>query len=131
MADYCKKLRTFIWEDSPLLMWISLIIPIFIFLVGRLVSWNNSKISVDLEKRSPYECGFSFFGGVRSSFSIYFFLLSILFLVFDVEIVLLLPLPMFFSLPRSRVFIVYFFVVILLFGLFHEWREGSLDWPSY
>lgn len=75
---------------------------------------------VDLEKRSPYECGFSFFGVVRSPFSIYFFLLSILFLVFDVEIVLLLPSPFFFSLPVMGELMVYFFIVILLIGLFHE-----------
>lgn len=85
----------------------------------------------DLEKRSPYECGFSFFGRVRSSFSIYFFLLSILFLIFDVEIVLLLPVPMFFRLPGYNGIMVYFFIVVLLLGLYHEWREGRLDWPIY
>ena len=80
-----------------------------------------------MEKRSPYECGFSFFGRVRSSFSIYFFLLSILFLVFDVEIVLLLPIPVMVRADSIAEFIVFFFVVILLLGLYHEWREGSLD----
>lgn len=101
-------------------MWISLVLPILIFFIGGITRWNKRVVSTDLEKRSPYECGFSFFSRVRSSFSIYFFLLSILFLVFDVEIVLLLPVPIFFRVSGSRGFIVYFFIVLLLLGLYHE-----------
>lgn len=112
-------------------MWISLVLPILIFFIGRFTRWVRGSLVVDLEKRSSYECGFSFFGSVRSSFSIYFFLLSILFLIFDVEVVLLLPVPMFFSVSGVSGWIIYFFIVVLLLGLYHEWREGRLDWPAY
>lgn len=72
------------------------------------------------EKRSPFECGFDSLGGSRLPFCIKFFLVSIVFLVFDVEISLVFP--MIYSLYQ-----VLSFLVVLLGGLFYEWAFGGLQ----
>lgn len=95
------------------------------------ISWLLAKRTVhDREKRSPFECGFDPVGSARLPFSLRFFLLAVIFLIFDVEIVLLLPAVT--SIIRDLslfTFInIFLFLLILLGGLFHEWNEGSLDW---
>lgn len=79
---------------------------------------------------TPYECGFDPKCSARTPFSMRFFLLAVIFLVFDVEVVLLFP--VLFVITGDDV--VYgvgrflYFLLILFCGLFHEWEEGSLDW---
>nr|QHD18701.1 NADH dehydrogenase subunit 3 [Epitonium scalare] len=86
----------------------------------------------DKEKNSPYECGFNPIKSARLPFSLRFFLLAIIFLIFDVEIVLLFPLlvNMFYSFSIESVGGMMCFLIILIVGLFHEWNEGSLDWAN-
>jgi NADH-ubiquinone oxidoreductase chain 3 len=83
----------------------------------------------DREKTSPFECGFDPNKSARIPFSLRFFLLAVIFLMFDIEVVLLLPLPH--ALAGLHLHFTYIslflFLVILLLGLFHEWREGSLE----
>nr|YP_009169471.1 NADH dehydrogenase subunit 3 [Obscurella hidalgoi]AKL90688.1 NADH dehydrogenase subunit 3 [Obscurella hidalgoi] len=87
---------------------------------------------LDREKSSPFECGFDPMKGARVSFSLRFFLLAIIFLVFDIEIVLLFPILASFSFAFSSELVLgtLFFLVILILGLFHEWNEGSLNWMN-
>nr|UAJ48187.1 NADH dehydrogenase subunit 3 [Tegillarca granosa] len=83
------------------------------------------------EKSSPYECGFEPIGGARSSFSLRFFLLAMVFMIFDVEVVLLFPAMagmMMDFVPVSVYFQGFFFLILLLLGLWFEWSEGSLEW---
>lgn len=100
-----------------------------IFLLAKSLS---STPNIDREKASPFECGFDPKNSARLPFSLRFFLLAVIFLVFDIEIALLIPAPLSitaihpFSVLLSR--ILFFF--ILLAGLLHEWREGSLDWTK-
>ena len=98
-----------------------------ILLAGIVLSMNRFK---DREKRSPFECGFDPKGSARVPFSIRFFVLAVIFLVFDIEIALLIPLPIMMggNLLVEILFGVLVFLVILILGLVHEWREGSLDW---
>ncbi len=79
--------------------------------------------------RTPFECGFDPKSSARIPFSLRFFLLAVVFLIFDVEVALLFPLPYMMMVGlsvRARVVFV-LFLVILLGGLFHEWNEGSLN----
>nr|AOQ30895.1 NADH dehydrogenase subunit 3 [Pleurobranchaea sp. TY-2016] len=84
------------------------------------------------EKMTPFECGFDPLSKMRSPFSTRFFLLVVLFLVFDVEIALLFPVLSLFTSGISMLLLVslMLFLVILLIGMFHEWNEGALDWVS-
>nr|QXI86544.1 NADH dehydrogenase subunit 3 [Heteroteuthis dispar] len=90
----------------------------------------NKRSPKDREKNSPFECGFDPSVYTRTPFSMRFFLLAVIFLIFDVEIILLMPLTMnimnsnmHWPLTSSLIFL-----IILLLGLFHEWNQGSLNW---
>nr|BCO16588.1 NADH dehydrogenase subunit 3 [Crossobamon orientalis] len=86
----------------------------------------------DLEKLSPYECGFDPLGTARLPFSLRFFLVAILFLLFDLEIVLLLPAPWAISSTNPINTLLYIFLVLMLLtlGLIYEWCQGGLDWAE-
>merc|ERR1711976_975295 len=81
------------------------------------------------EKLSSFECGFDPLRRSRNTFSLRFFILAIVFLIFDVELVLLLPLIMRLYLKSITLvkFVYRLFVLILIVGLVHEFNEGSLD----
>nr|AEV22042.1 NADH dehydrogenase subunit 3 [Chalcoparia singalensis] len=86
----------------------------------------------DSEKLSPYECGFDPLGSARLPFSIRFFLVAILFLLFDLEIALLLPLPWATQLqsPTTTLALSYSLILLLILGLIYEWIQGGLEWAE-
>nr|AFB19820.1 NADH dehydrogenase subunit 3 [Schoeniparus castaneceps] len=86
----------------------------------------------DSEKLSPYECGFDPLGSARLPFSIRFFLVAILFLLFDLEIALLLPLPWATQLQNPTTTLTWTSILILLLtlGLVYEWMQGGLEWAE-
>nr|AKJ78643.1 NADH dehydrogenase subunit 3 [Todiramphus winchelli] len=86
----------------------------------------------DSEKLSPYECGFDPLGSARLPFSIRFFLVAILFLLFDLEIALLLPLPWAIQLNSPITTLTWTFILLLLLtlGLIYEWLQGGLEWAE-
>nr|YP_009449493.1 NADH dehydrogenase subunit 3 [Trugon terrestris]ATZ68920.1 NADH dehydrogenase subunit 3 [Trugon terrestris] len=86
----------------------------------------------DSEKLSPYECGFDPLGSARLPFSIRFFLVAILFLLFDLEIALLLPLPWASQLQSPTTTLTWASALILLLtlGLIYEWMQGGLEWAE-
>lgn len=88
-----------------------------------LISYKSIK---DIEILSSYECGFDPMVITRFFFSYRFYLISILFIVFDVEISLILPVPFLVSIDISF-FIFFFFIFVLLVGLVYEYYCGSLD----
>nr|QNS38313.1 NADH dehydrogenase subunit 3 [Illadopsis cleaveri] len=89
-------------------------------------------INPDSEKLSPYECGFDPLGSARLPFSIRFFLVAILFLLFDLEIALLLPLPWATQLQNPTTTLMWASILILLLtlGLVYEWIQGGLEWAE-
>nr|YP_004733466.1 NADH dehydrogenase subunit 3 [Garrulus glandarius]AEI26096.1 NADH dehydrogenase subunit 3 [Garrulus glandarius]ASK09355.1 NADH dehydrogenase subunit 3 [Garrulus glandarius] len=91
-----------------------------------------AQMNPDSEKLSPYECGFDPLGSARLPFSIRFFLVAILFLLFDLEIALLLPLPWAIQLQTPTTTLVWASVLILLLtlGLIYEWIQGGLEWAE-
>nr|QWS05604.1 NADH dehydrogenase subunit 3 [Melanocharis nigra] len=91
-----------------------------------------SQINPDSEKLSPYECGFDPLGSARLPFSIRFFLVAILFLLFDLEIALLLPLPWATQLnsPTATLTWTSTLIILLTLGLVYEWTQGGLEWAE-
>ena len=81
------------------------------------------------EKNSGYECGFDPFTDAREPFYVKFYLISILFIIFDVEVVFFFPWAISFKqLFFFGYYIMYIFIIILLIGFVYEWKKGSLDW---
>nr|YP_010000320.1 NADH dehydrogenase subunit 3 [Sylvia borin]AFB19864.1 NADH dehydrogenase subunit 3 [Sylvia borin]QOD96193.1 NADH dehydrogenase subunit 3 [Sylvia borin] len=91
-----------------------------------------AQMNPDSEKLSPYECGFDPLGSARLPFSIRFFLVAILFLLFDLEIALLLPLPWATQLETPALTMTWAFALILILtlGLVYEWMQGGLEWAE-
>nr|AGG68932.1 NADH dehydrogenase subunit 3 [Robsonius rabori]AGG68933.1 NADH dehydrogenase subunit 3 [Robsonius rabori] len=91
-----------------------------------------AQMNPDPEKLSPYECGFDPLGSARLPFSIRFFLVAILFLLFDLEIALLLPIPWATQLQTPIMTLTWASVLILLLtlGLVYEWTQGGLEWAE-
>nr|YP_009255955.1 NADH dehydrogenase subunit 3 [Mierspenaeopsis hardwickii]ANF05012.1 NADH dehydrogenase subunit 3 [Mierspenaeopsis hardwickii]AQZ21919.1 NADH dehydrogenase subunit 3 [Solenocera alticarinata] len=106
---------------------LTLIISIAVMIIASLLA---KKTIMDREKNSPFECGFDPKGSARLPFSLRFFLIAVIFLIFDVEITLLLPLAMIINLSNILAWTLtgFTFIIILLLGLYHEWNQGALEW---
>nr|AWM96680.1 NADH dehydrogenase subunit 3 [Poicephalus gulielmi gulielmi] len=91
-----------------------------------------TQVNPDSEKLSPYECGFDPLGSAWLPFSIRFFLVAILFLLFDLEIALLLPLPWATQLEHPTTTLTWTSTILLLLtlGLAYEWSQGGLEWAE-
>nr|YP_003345119.1 NADH dehydrogenase subunit 3 [Rhinomuraena quaesita]BAI53192.1 NADH dehydrogenase subunit 3 [Rhinomuraena quaesita] len=96
------------------------------------VSFWLPQMNPDSEKLSPYECGFDPLGSARLPFSMRFFLVAILFLLFDLEIALLLPLPWGNQLidATQTLFWATSIIILLTIGLAYEWTQGGLEWAE-
>nr|ALK26872.1 NADH dehydrogenase subunit 3 [Protobothrops mucrosquamatus] len=86
----------------------------------------------DINKLSPYECGFDPLGNARSPISIQFFLVAILFILFDLEIVLLLPIPWSTNTnpTTTTMTMTTTLLIMLTLGLVYEWLQGGLEWTE-
>ncbi len=81
------------------------------------------------EKSSGYECGFDPFSDAREPFYVKFYLIAILFIIFDVEIIFFFPwIFALFSIGLYGLFIMFVIISIFLIGFIYEWKKGSLDW---
>nr|QYK92129.1 NADH dehydrogenase subunit 3 [Alexandromys limnophilus]QYK92233.1 NADH dehydrogenase subunit 3 [Alexandromys limnophilus] len=89
-------------------------------------------LNVYTEKANPYECGFDPMSSARLPFSMKFFLVAITFLLFDLEIALLLPLPWAMQLPSTNTLMIVAstLVTILGLGLAYEWTQKGLEWTE-
>nr|YP_009972380.1 NADH dehydrogenase subunit 3 [Pelobates fuscus]QNH82489.1 NADH dehydrogenase subunit 3 [Pelobates fuscus] len=94
-----------------------------------IVSFWLPMMTPDTNKNSPYECGFDPLGSARLPFSMRFFLVAILFLLFDLEIALLLPSPWALHLNTSLTTILWatMILTLLTIGLIYEWIQGGLE----
>lgn len=112
-------------------------LPIVIFLaiatglavVIVLASFIVAKQKPDAEKNSAYECGFEPFGNARAKFDVRFYLVSILFIIFDLEVMFLFP----WAVTLGQIGLYGFwsmvaFLGVLTVGFIYEWRKGALDW---
>ena len=112
-------------------------LPILIFLgiaVGMtmmilIASFMVARQRPDTEKLSPYECGFDPFEDTRGRFDVRFYLVAILFIIFDLEVAFLFPWAV--SLGNIGMFgfwSMMFFLAILTIGFIYEWKKGALEW---
>ena len=112
-------------------------LPIVIFIgvaaglamVMVLASFIVAQQKPDAEKNSAYECGFPPFEDARSKFDVRFYLVSILFIIFDLEIAFLFP----WAITLGQIGVYGFwsmvtFLGVLTVGFIYEWRKGALDW---
>nr|YP_010230454.1 NADH dehydrogenase subunit 3 [Rhodinia fugax]QSV08495.1 NADH dehydrogenase subunit 3 [Rhodinia fugax] len=90
----------------------------------------SKKSFMDREKCSPFECGFDPKSFARIPFSLHFFLITIIFLIFDVEIALIFPIIFLFKTVNFFIWMKtsIFFFIILLLGIYHEWNQNMLTW---
>nr|AFI54844.1 NADH dehydrogenase subunit 3 [Poecilocoris nepalensis] len=114
-------------------MLISLIMAIMISILLMIMCTIISKSSImNREKMSPFECGFDPMNSSRKPFSIQFFLIAVLFLIFDIEIAILMPIiiTMKWNMTNMWMITMISFIIILIMGLYYEWNNGVLEWSK-
>ena len=117
----------YINEYFPILVFLAVAIAIsLLFAVIPLIVTRGKP---DTEKNSAYECGFESFGDARRKFDVQFYLVSILFIIFDLEIAFLFPWAI--VLKQIGMFgfwSMMMFLGVLTVGFIYEWRKGALNW---
>ena len=108
---------------------IFLFIAIFLSVGFIVLNFLFSPKNPDSEKLSAYECGFEAFGDSRMEFDVRFYLVAILFIIFDLEIAFLFPWAISLgSIGSLGFWSMMIFLFILTVGFIYEWKKGALDW---
>lgn len=115
----------------PILIFLgaSTILGVILILVGLTIGRWASRGKSDPEKASPYECGFEAFEDARMRFDVRYYLVAILFIIFDLEIAFLFPWAV--ALEEVGMFgfvAMAIFLGILVIGFIYEWKKGALEW---
>ncbi|MFC0250974.1 NADH-quinone oxidoreductase subunit A [Massilia consociata] len=114
-------------EYLPVLLFILVGIGVGVMpqVLGRVLAPHRP----DAQKLSPYECGFEAFGDARMKFDIRYYLVAILFIVFDLEVVFLVPWAVALKeLDSTGFWAVMIFLVLLTVGFIYEWKKGAMEW---
>uniref|UniRef100_UPI00315DFF73 NADH dehydrogenase subunit 3 n=1 Tax=Nephelomys childi TaxID=2964401 RepID=UPI00315DFF73 len=113
-------------------MLLTLIINLSLSVLLISVAFWLPQLNSYTEKASPYECGFDPMSSARLPFSMKFFLVGITFLLFDLEIALLLPIPWAMQYPNTNMTMITSFILItiLTLGLAYEWLNKGLEWTE-
>lgn len=114
-------------EYLPILLFliVSTGIGIALLVIGTLLGPRRPSA----EKNSPYECGFEAFEDARMRFDVRYYLIAILFIVFDLEIAFLFPWAVVFKeLGAQAIVAMTIFLAILVVGFVYEWKKGALEW---
>nr|YP_010133478.1 NADH dehydrogenase subunit 3 [Chiropterargas boueti]AMX74085.1 NADH dehydrogenase subunit 3 [Chiropterargas boueti] len=106
-----------------------IIIAMMITLSMLILATSTSKFkNFHKEKNSPFECGFDPFSLTRIPFSLRFFMISILFLMFDIEVVIMLPMPLSSNSTSYMMLTMSTILFLILTGLLYEWKLGMVQW---
>ncbi len=101
----------------------------FVSVAAAVLSFLLGKQNPDPEKESPYECGFAPFGDARKKFDVRFYLVAILFIIFDIEVAFLFPWAV---VLRDIGWLGFgsmmLFLGVLTVGFVYEWKKGALEW---
>jgi NADH-quinone oxidoreductase subunit A len=114
-------------EYLPILIFVGIAVGMTIMIL--MASFVVARQRPDTEKLSPYECGFAPFEDTRGRFDVRFYLVAILFIIFDLEVAFLFPWAV--SLGNIGLFgfwSMMFFLAILTIGFVYEWKKGALEW---
>jgi NADH-quinone oxidoreductase subunit A len=114
-------------EYFPILVFIGIAVVLAVAIV--VASLVVARQRPDSEKLSPYECGFEPFADARSKFDVRFYLVAILFIIFDLEVAFLFPWAV--SLGKIGLFgfwSMMAFLLVLTVGFVYEWKKGALEW---
>jgi NADH-quinone oxidoreductase subunit A len=114
-------------EYLPILIFVGIAVGMTIMIL--MASFVVARQRPDTEKLSPYECGFAPFEDTRGRFDVRFYLVAILFIIFDLEVAFLFPWAV--SLGNIGLFgfwSMMFFLATLTIGFVYEWKKGALEW---
>lgn len=118
---------TLLSEYLPILMFIGVAVGLGLVLMlsALVVAVRNP----DPEKLSAYECGFNAFDDARMKFDVRFYLVAILFIIFDLEIAFLFPWAVAFGeISMAAFWSMMVFLAVLTVGFAYEWKKGALEW---
>ena len=117
----------FLSEYAPILIFLGLAIGmgVVLLLAALVIAVRNP----DPEKVSAYECGFNAFDDARMKFDVRFYLVAILFIIFDLEVAFLFPWAVAFADGTMVAFwSMMIFLLVLTVGFAYEWKKGALEW---
>ena len=121
------QLQNFTLDYLPVIIFLALALALsLLFIVGVLILAPSNP---DPEKTSTYECGFNAFDDARMKFDVRFYLVAILFIIFDLEVAFLFP----WAVSLGDIGLIGFwsmvvFLGVLTIGFIYEWRSGALEW---
>lgn len=111
----------------PILVFFAIALGLSLLIVG--ISFLRAPSKPDTEKLSPYECGFEPFENTRIKFDVRFYLVAILFIIFDLEIAFLFPWALSLNAIGGFGFAsMMLFLGVLTVGFIYEWKKGALEW---
>jgi NADH-quinone oxidoreductase subunit A len=114
-------------EYLPILLFLFVAIVIAVALL--VIGWLLGPKRPGTEKNSPYECGFEAFEDARMKFDVRYYLVAILFIIFDLEIAFLFPwATVYKEIGISAIVAMAIFLGILVIGFVYEWKKGALEW---
>ena len=122
-----QSLQQLLLAYLPLVIFIGVaaVIGISLLLSAFLLAYKQP----DPEKLSAYECGFNAFDDARMKFDVRFYLVAILFIIFDLEVTFLFPWAVAFGqLGRFGFWSMMVFLAVLTIGFIYEWKKGALEW---
>nr|YP_010571642.1 NADH dehydrogenase subunit 3 [Aphis coreopsidis]UZH32902.1 NADH dehydrogenase subunit 3 [Aphis coreopsidis] len=107
-----------------------LTLTLILLMLFILMIMINMKMKFNFNKSAPFECGFDPFNKSRIPFSLNFYLIAIIFLIFDIEISIILPMILNFKISNMLYFNLMFmiFFMFMIITIFYEWKFGSLNW---
>lgn len=127
MSDVIVEWQPYLLDYLPIIIFFG--IAIAMGLAFLVLAWAIAPSNPDSEKVSAYECGFNAFDDARLKFDVRFYLVAILFIIFDLEVAFLFPWAV--SLGALGVFgfwSMMVFLGILTIGFVYEWKKGALEW---
>ena len=108
---------------------IVLLMGTFLVALGLILGKVMGHARPDKEKQSPYECGFDAFEDARMKFDVRYYLVAILFIIFDLEIAFLFPWAVVLEdIGMAGFWAMMIFLGVLVVGFIYEWKKGALDW---